>query len=188
MAEEDAAESGLTDATTFEIGDAERLDGRSGPFDVVLCECALCTFPEQADAIAGFRRVLGREGRVGIADVTLERGRLPAELDTPMGRVACVAGALPASGYERLLREGGFADVVVEPHPEAALATVDSIRHGIEAAREGLRGFLDVERALGLVDLAGEAVLEGTIGYALFCARVADDAADADEVAGAGSE
>ncbi len=177
-AERGAADAGLTDTATFEVGDAERLEEREGSFDVVLCECALCTFPDQAAAVAEFRRMLGRSGRVGIADVTLERGRLPAELDTPIGRVACVAGALPSSGYERLLREGGFTDVVVEPHPEAALETVASIGDGLEAARDGLQGLFDVEAALRLVDVAQIAVAEGAIGYALITASVADDAAD----------
>jgi arsenite methyltransferase len=187
-AEREAAEAGLEGATTFEVGDAEQLGGEPGFFDVVVCECALCTFPDQAAAIAGFRRVLGRGGRIGIADVTLERGRMPAELDTPIGKVACIAGAMPASGYERLLREGGFADVVIEPHPEAALATVDSIRDGLEAAREGLRGLFDVEKALRLVDVAASAVRDGAIGYALITARVADDVADLHAVSDARSD
>ncbi len=172
LAERDAVEAGLGDLVSFEVGDAERLPVDVASFDVVLCECALCTFPDQAAAIAGFRLALGPGGRVGIADVTLERDRLPAELDTPIGRVACVAGALSASGYERLLRDEGFVDVVVEPHPEAALATADSIRDGLDVAREGLRGLFDVDEALRLVDLARDAVREGTIGYALITARV----------------
>lgn len=171
-AERAAADAGLGDLVRFEVGDAERLPVEAGSFDVVVCECALCTFPDQEATVAGFRLALGPGGRVGIADVTLERDRLPAELDTPIGRVVCVAGALSASGYERLLREGGFTDVVVEPHPEAALATVDSIRDGLDAAREGLRGLFDVNEALRLVDLARDAVREGTIGYALIAATV----------------
>jgi len=178
MAERDAAEDGLAGGTSFEVGDAERLDVPAGSVDVVLCECALCTFPDQAAAVAGFRRVLGRGGRVGIADVTLEWGRLPAELDTPIGRVACVAGALPESGYERLLRERGFDDVVIEPHPEAALATVDSITGGLEAVREGLRDLFDVEEALRLLDVARNAIQEGTIGYALIAGRVPEGISD----------
>jgi arsenite methyltransferase len=172
MAESDAVEAGLDDLVTFEVGDAERLPVDDASFDVVLCECALCTFPDQAAAVAGFRRALGPGGRIGIADVTLEPGRLPAELDTPIGRIACVAGALSASGYERLLRKGGFTDVVTEPHPEAALATVDSIREVLDAVRVGLRNVFDVEGALRLVDLAREAVRDGVLGYALMAATV----------------
>jgi uncharacterized protein (UPF0264 family) len=100
-----------------------------------------------------------------------------------MGRVACVAGALPALGYERLLRDAGFTDVVVEPHPEAALATVDSIRNGLDAARVGLRDVFDVEGALRLVDLASDAVREGVIGYALIAATVGEADPDVGAVA-----
>jgi SAM-dependent methyltransferase len=174
LAEREAAAAGLGDLASFEVGDAERLPASTGSFDVVVCECALCTFPDQAAAVAGFRRALGPGGRVGISDVTLDRDRLPHELDTPIGRVACIAGALSAEGYERLLLEGGFTEIVVEPHPEAAAATVDSIRDGLASARDALRGLLDVENALRLVDLAREAVGEGVIGYALITARAPD--------------
>jgi arsenite methyltransferase len=176
QADRHTAEAGLGRLTSFEVGDAERLPVREASFDVVLCECALCTFPDQAAAVAGFRRALGPGGRVGIADVTLESDRLPADLDTPIGRVACIAGALPAPGYEGLLRDGGFTDLVVEPHPEAAVATVDSIRDGLDTAREALKGLFDVGHALQLVDLAREAVLGGVIGYALITARVPEAA------------
>lgn len=174
QAERDAAEAGLSDLASFEVGDAERLPVREASFDVVLCECALCTFPDQAAAVAGFRRALGPGGRVGIADVTLESDRLPPELDTSIGRVACIAGALSASGYERLLRGGGFTDVVVESYPEAAVATVDSMRSVLDAARGALRGLFDMGEALRLVDLARDAVREGVIGYALIAATVGE--------------
>lgn len=178
LAEGDADAAGLGDTVTFEVGDAERLQVRDGSFDVVLCECALCTFPDQGAAVSGFRRALGPGGRVGIADVTLERDRLPSELDTPIGRVACIAGALPASDYERLLRDGAFTDIVVEPHPEAVIETVDSIRGEIDSVRGALAGLFDVDRALRLVDLVAGAVREGAIGYALITARVPDAGVD----------
>jgi hypothetical protein len=152
----------------------------------VLCECALCTFPDQEAAVAGFRRALGPGGRVGIADVTLERDRLPHELDTPIGRIACVAGALPAAGYEHLLRRRGFSEVVAEPHPEAALGTVDRIRDGLEAARGSLGGLFDVEQALRLVDLARDAVIGGVLGYALITARVPQAAGVRDAIQAVG--
>src|SRR5437762_6139085 len=42
-----AAASGYGDHVRFIQGDAERLPVAEGQFDVVLCECALCTFPDQ---------------------------------------------------------------------------------------------------------------------------------------------
>lgn len=173
-AEQATSSARLDDLISFEVGDAECLPVQADSFDAVLCECALCTFPDQAAAVAGFRSALRPGGRVGIADVTLERNRLPPKLDTPIGRVACIAGALPASGYERLLRDGGFVDVLVEHHPEAALATIDSIHSRLDTLRGGLfRDLFDVDEALRLIDLARDAVHEGAIGYALITA-VAD--------------
>lgn len=183
-ARREATEARLGELASFEVGDAERLSVQGDPFDVVLCECALCTFPDQAAAVAGFRRALRPGGRVGIADVTLEPDRLPPELDTPIGRVACIAGALPAVGYERLLRDGGFTDVVVEPHAEAALATVDSIRDGLAAVHGALGGLFDVGEVLRLVDVARDAVREGAIGYALIAATVGVTDRDVGTVAG----
>jgi len=175
-ARREAAGAGLADVTAFDVGDAEQLPVEDASFDVVVCECALCTFPDQAAAVAELGRALRPGGRVGIADVTLDRDRLPPDLDTPIGRVLCVAGALPVSGYQRLLRDGGFTDVVVEAHPEAALATVDSVLAGLEAAREALRGLFDVGEALRLARLARDAVREGVIGYALIAATVGEAA------------
>lgn len=172
LADHAAAEEGLGDLVSFEVGDAEGLPARLASFDVVFCECALCTFPDQRAAVAGFHRSLGPGGRIGIADVTLERDRLPSELDTPIGRVVCIAGAIPASGYERLLREQGFVDVVIEPHPEAALATATSIRNGLEAVGTTVGDLIDVRSALRLVDVAADAVRDGVIGYALITARL----------------
>ena len=167
-----AVDAGLGDRVDFEVQDAEELDLPAGSVEVVVCECALCTFPNQKAAVAGFKRVLRSGGRVGIADVTLDRDGLPPELDTPVGRIACIAGALPTSGYEALLRDAGFSDVAVEPHPDAALATVDALRAVVESAREWLLGLFDVERALRLIDLARGAVCDGVIGYGLITARV----------------
>jgi arsenite methyltransferase len=175
-AEQAASQDGLGHLVTFRTGDAERLPVDGPRFDVVLCECALCTFPDQAAAVGGFRRSLRPGGRIGLADVTLDRDRVPRELDTPIGRVACVAGARPASGYEHLLLANGFVDVVIEPHPEAALAVVDSIRDGLESMRGSLRAFFDVPAALRVADIAAAAVHDGTIGYALITATLADGA------------
>ncbi len=178
MAERDVATAGLGDLVSFEVGDVERLAVPPGSFDVVLCECALCTFADQAAAVDGFRHALRPAGRVGIADVTLEPGGLPSELDTPIGRVACIAGARPASAYARLLRQGGFTDILVEPHPEAALATVDAVGDRLDAMRDMLAGFFDVGNALRLVGLARDAVREGVIGYALITASLPERAGD----------
>jgi hypothetical protein len=57
----------------------------------------------------------------------------------------------------------------------------------IESMRESLRGVVDVEEALRLIDLARGAVREGVIGYALITGRVADDVSDRGAASNAGS-
>jgi hypothetical protein len=166
--------AGLGDAATFEVAAAESFEVQAARFDVVFCECALSTFAWKPAVVERVRLSLARGGRVGISDVTIDHRRLPDELKTPIARVACVAGALSEAGYERLLRGGGFADVVVEPHPEAAAETIESIGRGLDAARPLVGGAFDVDEALRLVDVAAEAVRSGVLGYVLVAARVGD--------------
>lgn len=173
-ARSEALRSGLSERTRFAIGDAERLPARDAWFDVVLCECALCTFPDQGTAVAEFRRVLRPGGRLGIADVTVDRRRLPPELGTSLAWVLCLAGARSASGYERLLREGGFLRVLIEDHPEAALAIVDTVSARIDAARDLLDHAFDVAAALRLTERIREAIRGGVIGYVLITAAARD--------------
>lgn len=100
-ARSEAVRAGLGERTSFVLADAEHLPVEDAAFDAALCECALSTIADQAAAVAEIRRALRPGGRVGIADVTLDRDRLPAALDTPIGRILCVAGARCAQGYER---------------------------------------------------------------------------------------
>ncbi|MGH8305706.1 MAG: class I SAM-dependent methyltransferase, partial [Steroidobacteraceae bacterium] len=59
----------VDDLVTFVVGDAESLGIDNGDFDAVICECALCTFPDKAQAARGFARVLRPGGRVGISEL-----------------------------------------------------------------------------------------------------------------------
>ncbi|MDQ3548618.1 MAG: methyltransferase domain-containing protein [Chloroflexota bacterium] len=165
---------------TFVQGDAERLDLPSAAFDVVICECALCTFPDKGAAVTEFRRVLRPGGRVGISDVTRD-GALPDALNSLMARIACIADALPANAYAALVSQAGFGDTSVEHHDEAAIELIDRVRSGLLGAQV-LAGVgkldLPVERAdlrhaLDLANEAAAAARDGRLGYALILARVA---------------
>lgn len=65
-----ASERGLSDKVTFYCGDAERLPFADASFDAIVCECALCTFPNKASAATEFARVLRVGGQVGLSDPT----------------------------------------------------------------------------------------------------------------------
>ena len=67
-----AAARGLAEQVRFHHGDAEELPLPDGCFDAVICECALCVFPDKATAAAEMARVLRPGGRLGLTDITAD--------------------------------------------------------------------------------------------------------------------
>ena len=170
------AEAGLSGAVTLVEGDAEALPFGQREFDVVVCECSLCTFPAKAAAVAEMARVLRDGGRVAIADVTAEIDRLPPSLRGAAARVACVADALTASGYTRLLEEAGLAVTAVEAHDDALLRMIDRVEGRLRVARmlpiPALAPFRDdLASAIELAGVARRAVSAGHLGYAVIVAQ-----------------
>lgn len=170
-----AAEAGLNGSVDFMVGDAEALPVRDGTYDAVLCECALCTFPNKDTAVGEFARVLAPSGRVGIADM-VRSGPLPAELETLLARVACLADARPVDDYARLLEEAGFRVTAAERHDEALTSMVDDIRGRllgvdllVKLGKVALPG-ADLEQASVMAKSAATAVREGRLGYVLVTA------------------
>jgi arsenite methyltransferase len=174
-ATEEAARADLADRVQFVAGDAEWLPFTDGSFDAVVCECALCTFPNKATACGEFRRVLRPGGRLGLSDLTRD-GPLPKELTGVLAWVACVADAQPAAGYEGLLRAEGLTVDVIERHDGALRELVDRIRvrllgaQLLIAVRRNDPPDLDLSRARDLLRSATAAISEGRLGYALLAA------------------
>ncbi len=171
---------GLSDRVTFLHGDAERLDlFTDGAFDAVICECALCTFPDKPAAAAEMARVLRSGGRVGLTDVT-RRGSLPSELRTLLAWVACIADAQPVEGYAALLQEAGLISEVSQTHDEALVELVSTLFSKLVGAellvRVGQLELPDVDFAQvkALARSALRAVEAGTLGYSLLIARKPD--------------
>ena len=167
---------GLGDRVRFSGGDAERLPLPDGGWDAVVCECALCTFPDKAAAVAEWARVLRPGGRVGITDVTADRSRLPAELTGLGSWVACLADARPAEEYQQLLHDAGLRTLTVEQHAVALERMIRQI-----GARLALLGMtarprleqlgLDLDRAEPVLDAALQAVGDGILGYVMVVAE-----------------
>jgi arsenite methyltransferase len=160
---------------SFVQGDAEALPVDDGAFDVALCECSLCTFPDQARAMAELRRALRPGGRLVLSDVIAEKERLPASLRGDLATIACVGSALPVDGYERLLAEAGFEAVRIESRDEDAARLAERVEERLRGAR--LLGFgslaelpLSVEDALARIGEVREAIAGGALGYAIFSA------------------
>lgn len=167
--------AGLGRRVSFVQGDAEALPVDASSFDVALCECSLCTFPDQERAMAELHRALRPGGRLALSDVVVEEERLPEQLRGGLATIACVGAALPARGYERLLAEAGFESVQVESRPEDAARLAERVEERLRGAR--LLGFgsladlpLSVEEALAAIGAAREAISDGALGYAIFSA------------------
>ncbi len=176
-----AEEAGLASAVEFVVGDAESLPFPDRSFDVVLCECALCTFPDKPTAIAEMRRVLKPGGRLALSDVVADHARLPDDLRGTMATVACVGSALDERGYIDLLEGAGFRVDAVELAREDVMRLTERVRTRLRGAK--VLGFNDLvpidgglRQAIELASEAKSAIAAGALGYAVIVARLPGDA------------
>jgi ubiquinone/menaquinone biosynthesis C-methylase UbiE len=159
----------------FRIGDAERLHYTDASFDVVLCECAFCTFPDKRAATREFARVLRSGGRLGLSDLT-RSGELPTELAGLLAWIACIADARTPEEYVAYLDQAEFQSPSVEPHDEALAQMVRDIQGRLLAvelmARLEKMSLPDVDfaEAKAMAASAAGAVRSGLLGYSLITA------------------
>ncbi|MBT2450390.1 methyltransferase domain-containing protein [Streptomyces sp. ISL-43] len=176
LAQGAAQAAGLADRARFTTGDAEQLPYPEGVFDVVVCECALCTFPDKAQAATEFARVLKAGGRLGITDVTVDAARLPPELTGLGARIACIADARPLDEYAEILAAAGLRTLRAERHDEAMLRMIDQIEARLRLLRMTAPARLtaagvDLDAAPAVLDAARTAVADGVLGYSLLIAE-----------------
>ncbi|WP_244422566.1 class I SAM-dependent methyltransferase [Ktedonobacter racemifer] len=135
--------TGVAHLVTFEQGDAENLPVPAASFDVVLCECAFCTFPQKAMAASEFVRVLRPGGRVGLSDLT-RKGDIPADLQGLLAWIACIADAQPLEDYVHYLTEAGLTvqlETVCKGF-KMGLSLGDAEASGSETRKSNFRCFL----------------------------------------------
>jgi arsenite methyltransferase len=171
-----AVATDLADRATFHHGDAEALPLPDGGWDAVICECALCTFPDKATAAREMARVLRPGGRLGISDITADRDRLPTELTGIAAWVACVADARPVEEYQRILGSAGLQVTLVERHTPALERMIRQIAARLDLlkmiARPKLEALgVDFDQTGPLLDAARAAVRDGVLGYVLITAE-----------------
>jgi ubiquinone/menaquinone biosynthesis C-methylase UbiE len=175
QAEREANGRGLGGKVVFQCGDAEQLPFPDGSFDAIICECALCTFPNKQTAVGEFARVLRVGGQLGLSDLT-RQGALAPELDSLLSWVACVADAQPLTAYVALLSAANLKMRVTEEHNSALTAFVNQMRTRllvtevmIGLKKLALPGF-DVEAAKIIAKHALAAISTGKLGYAIVTA------------------
>jgi SAM-dependent methyltransferase len=172
-ATEHAAVAGLASRARFEIGDAEGLPFNDGTFDVALCECAFCTFPDKPTAASELARVVRPGGRIGISDVWLDPGSLEPQLAGLAGRVACIADARPIPEVAALLGAVGLRVDHIERHDEALVATIEQVQTRLRALRLAdlpiLRPY-DLRRGIDIARRAADVVRRRGAGYMVLTA------------------
>lgn len=171
-----AVATDLADRATYHLGDAEALPLEGGRYDAVICECALCTFPDKASAASEMARMLRPGGRVGISDITADRDRLPAELTGLAAWVACIADARTTEQYEQILAAADLRVLAVEQHTEALTRMINQVAARLELLRLIARPKLeamgvDFDRTGPVLDAARAAVHGGVLGYVLITAE-----------------
>ena len=170
-ASEAADSNGIHDRVHFVVGDAEALPLDSASADGALCECALCTFPDQRGAVRELARVLKPGARLALSDVTADESRLPDELRTLQAWVACIAAARPADQIAALLESEAFSVESVERHDEALLELLDRIESRLRVVAMSGAAARALDGAPALVELAHDAVTSGNLGYASLLAH-----------------
>jgi SAM-dependent methyltransferase len=171
-----ALAAGVDGRVRFVVGDAERLPLADSDADGVLCECALCTFPDKATAAGEFARMLRPGGKLALADMTAERDRLPQALRSLDGWIACVSDARPLGEIAALLADAGLEVIASERCDEVLHALVDRADTRLRFARVlGADGPPElsgsIERARTVVSAAREAIADHALGYGTVIAR-----------------
>ena len=172
---QEAGVAGVADLTAFVQGDAESLEFPENSFDAVICECALCTFPNKPQVLSGFYKVLVPSGQVGITDLT-RRGELGEDLQGLLSWVACIADALPVEKYLQLLSAAGFsAENGYTAVDETLVEMASTIQKNLVGAKilQGLGKLnlpvsVNLDEAIRVAKAAREAIGAGQLGYGIF--------------------
>ncbi len=172
-----AVAAGLESRARFLVGDAESLPLDDGSVDAALCECALCLFPDPQQALAEVARVLRPGGRLALSDVTCDAPeRLPLELRSTIGQVACVAGARSLPALTSSISASGLRVRDAAPVDGAFGELLAQIELRLRFARmiddqlpDDVRDRLD--QADRLLEQASIAIDSGLVGYAVVVAE-----------------
>jgi SAM-dependent methyltransferase len=171
-AEHLAAEFGLSDRVSFQVGDAaSALPFRDGSFDAVMCVDSMNHFPNRLDVLREWHRVLAPGRRAVFTDPVVVSGPVTnADLETraSIGLFLFV----PAGVNERLIAEAGFHLVEIQDVSSTA-ATV--ARRWCEARanhESDLKEFEGPERFEGLqrfFDIVARLTGAGGLSRMLYC-------------------
>ena len=109
-----AARKGGFQNVEFRLGEIENLPVADGAADVVISNCVINLSPNKPQVWREIARVLKPGGRVAVSDLALMKPLPAAIVESVEALVGCVAGAVLMSETERMAREAGLEDIVLE--------------------------------------------------------------------------
>jgi arsenite methyltransferase len=105
----------------FRMGDIENMPVAGNVADVVISNCVMNLVPNKKQAFAETFRVLKKGGHFSISDIVLV-GELPEGLRKSAEMYAgCVSGAIRKEEYLGIIKEAGFANIVVQKEKKITL-------------------------------------------------------------------
>jgi arsenite methyltransferase len=103
------------DNVEFRLGEIEHLPVADSSVDVVVSNCVINLSPDKQQVWREISRVLKPGGRVAVSDLALLKPLPPGVLEIVEALVGCVAGAVLVSETERMAKEAGLTDIVLNP-------------------------------------------------------------------------
>ena len=99
----------------FRLGEIEHLPVADASVDAIISNCVINLSPDKPQVWLEMARVLKPGGRVAVSDLALLKRLPPAILKMVEALVGCVAGAVLVSETERMAKEAGLSDIVLNP-------------------------------------------------------------------------
>jgi SAM-dependent methyltransferase len=103
------------DNAEFRLGEIEHLPVADASIDAILSNCVINLSPDKPQVWREMSRVLKPGGRVAVSDLALLKPLPPAILQMVSALVGCVAGAVLVSETERMAKEAGLTDILLNP-------------------------------------------------------------------------
>jgi arsenite methyltransferase len=97
----------------FRLGEIEHLPVTDVSIDAIISNCVINLSPDKAHVWREMSRVLKPGGRIAVSDLALLKPLPPAILEMVEALVGCVAGAVLVSETERMAKEAGLTDIVL---------------------------------------------------------------------------
>ena len=120
----------------FRLGDIDNMPIEDNTANVVVSNCVMNLVPNKQKAFAETFRIIKKGGHFSISDIVLQ-GEPPDDLRKEAALYAgCISGAVQKEEYLRIIKEAGFANIVVQKDrkieiPNEILAkflTIDQLR------------------------------------------------------------